>query len=223
MFAFISLSFGPMDLVSASDNQDIQKALDEINKTNEKIEVKIEKAVKKADELQEDYLLEVRKIEEGDLFKLNNEKADILVELEKHKNDHEKRSKLEEKLQKIDMKLVEKQEKLNVQMREIELEIEANLASLSSDHQLNKEAIEKKLLQLNKKLSNTSEKHEKVTAKYVEDLDKVIADVYLETLEMSNKTIAEAAEKGVQAECSWKLVRFADKWVWIDPIRVVGC
>ncbi|RDU37360.1 hypothetical protein DRW41_05805 [Neobacillus piezotolerans] len=68
----------------------------------------------------------------------------------------------------------------------------------------------------------STETHQKLTQKYNEKLDKIIADVYEETLKMSQKTIAKAAEYGVTAECSWVLVRFADRYVWIDPVRVVG-
>lgn len=61
-----------------------------------------------------------------------------------------------------------------------------------------------------------------LTNTYNEQLDKIITDVYDVTLQTSNDAIAEAAEYGIEAECSWVLVEFADRSVWIDPIRVVG-
>jgi len=61
-----------------------------------------------------------------------------------------------------------------------------------------------------------------LTNTYNEQLDKIIAEVYDVTLQTSNDAIAEAAEYGIEAECSWVLVEFADKSVWIDPIRVIG-
>lgn len=68
----------------------------------------------------------------------------------------------------------------------------------------------------------STEMYNKLTQKYNEKLDKIISDVYEETLKMSQKTITKAAEYGVEAECSWVEVRFADRKVWIDPVRVVG-
>lgn len=76
--------------------------------------------------------------------------------------------------------------------------------------------------ELQEKLNKRSDKMSGVSHKYKEDLDGIVNKVYDETFKMSQETIAKAAEKGVKAECSWKYVRFADRWVWIDPIRVVG-
>ena len=61
-----------------------------------------------------------------------------------------------------------------------------------------------------------------LTNTYNEQLDKIITEVYDVTLQTSNDAIAEAAEYGIEAECSWVLVEFADRSVWIDPIRVIG-
>lgn len=61
-----------------------------------------------------------------------------------------------------------------------------------------------------------------LTNTYNVQLDKIIAEVYDVTLQTSNDAIAEAAEYGIEAECSWVLVEFADRSVWIDPIRVIG-
>lgn len=70
--------------------------------------------------------------------------------------------------------------------------------------------------------ANLTRVSERLTANYDKELDEIITRVYDETLALSQETIAKAAEKGVIAECSWKLVRFADRYEWIDPIRVVG-
>ncbi|OZM56656.1 hypothetical protein CIB95_10550 [Lottiidibacillus patelloidae] len=71
------------------------------------------------------------------------------------------------------------------------------------------------------KTANESE-IEELTAKYENELTKIIEGVFYETLKMSTKTIGEAYDLGVLAECSWKLVRFADREVLIDPITVIG-
>ena len=67
-----------------------------------------------------------------------------------------------------------------------------------------------------------NEEKDKLTTKYYEKLDEIIAAVYDKTLQLSTEAIAKAAEYGIEAECTWVLVQFADKSVLIDPIRVVG-
>jgi vacuolar-type H+-ATPase subunit H len=71
------------------------------------------------------------------------------------------------------------------------------------------------------KTANEKEVKE-LTAKYEKELTKIIEGVFYETLKMSSKTIGEAYDLGVLAECSWKLVQFADREVLIDPIQVIG-
>ena len=61
-----------------------------------------------------------------------------------------------------------------------------------------------------------------LTNTYNEQLDNIITEVYDLTLQTSNDAIAEAAKYGIEAECSWVLVEFADRSVWIDPIKIVG-
>jgi len=61
-----------------------------------------------------------------------------------------------------------------------------------------------------------------LTNTYNEQLDNIITEVYDVTLQTSNDAIAEAAKYGIEAECSWVLVEFADRSVWIDPIKIVG-
>ena len=73
-----------------------------------------------------------------------------------------------------------------------------------------------------KQVAKLNEEKGKLTTKYNEKLDAIIERVYEETLQLSNETLAKAAEYGVMAECSWVLVEFADRSVLIDPIRVVG-
>lgn len=68
----------------------------------------------------------------------------------------------------------------------------------------------------------TEEEIAALTNTYNEQLDKIITEVYDVTLQTSNDAIAEAAEYGIEAECSWVLVEFADRSVWIDPIKIVG-
>jgi hypothetical protein len=108
-----------------------------------------------------------------------------------------------------------------IEQTNLEIEKKIEKAVSRSDQLHAKYLMDIQELEEDKKLENDLKKEE-VTAKYNKKLDEIIAKVYDETFEMSAKTIDKAAELGVEAECSWVLVRFADRYVWIDPVRVVG-
>ncbi|MFZ7942389.1 hypothetical protein [Neobacillus sp. 19] len=203
---------------------DYQKGIELIEKANKEIDKKIEEAVGRADRLQADYLLDIRKVEEGDqVVKLKNEREKTLSNLESSKNDVKKQEELNKKLAEISAKLEDEQAKINSKITEINQEINKATGQLLSGDDKDVQKLEEKINKLNQKLNEKSAKYDEKTKRFTKDLDKVITGVYEETLKMSDETIKKAAGKGVQAECSWKLVRFADKWVWIDPIRIVGC
>lgn len=207
----------------AASDKDVEEAMKMIEKTNVEIDEKIEKAVEKADELQEDYLLDIRKIEEGGkVLDIKIEKNEVLAELEMSKHDLKKQVKLQEKLFKLDQKMIEEQAKIDKEMAEINFEITELTERIVSADEKDAKKLEKKLNKLTEKLDTKSIEFKEKTTKYTYELNKVIKDIYDVTFKMSAETIAKAAEKGIEAECSWKLVRFADQWVWIDPIRIVG-
>ncbi|TKD68240.1 hypothetical protein [Pseudalkalibacillus hwajinpoensis] len=200
-----------------------QKVLEDIEKTNLDINKKIEKAVEDADELQAEYLQDVREIEEGkEIVKLKEEKVKVLKEVNEAGKDEKKREKALEKLEKLNAKMAEETSKLEGKIESIEGELNELTMQLASPEGKDKKKIDKKVAKLREKMNKSRTELEELTNKYTEDLDEIITKVYDETLEMSTKTIAKAAEEGVQAECSWTLVRFAHKSVWIDPIKVVG-
>lgn len=217
------LGMGSSAFASEDKSENITKAMVIIEKTNMEIDVKIEKAVEKADELQEEYLTDVRKIAEGkEIVKLTEEQNEALVELEMNRHDEKKVEKLVKKVAKIEEKRAKKEEEIDQKMREINQEISSLTAQLLDAEEKDEKKLNKKIAKLEEKLNKKNEEAKEKTAKYTKDLEDVITKVFNETLEMSAETIEKAAELGVQAECSWKLVRFADRWVWIDPIRVVG-
>lgn len=219
--AILLISLG--NPASANEHPDTLKALEMIEKTNIEIDEKIEKAVEKADELQSEFLQEVREIEEGKkVLDLKEERQKVKSELQESTHDLKKQEALEEKISKINAKLVEVQEKTDEKMAKLQAELATLTTSMMTAEEKDVKKIEKKILKLTEKMDTKSAEYQEKTQKYTTELDGVISDIYNETLKMSAETIAKAAEKGVQAECSWKLVRFADRWVWIDPIRVVG-
>jgi len=99
-------------------------------------------------------------------------------------------------------------------------------ANVEIDNQIEKAVEDADKLQQNYLLEvgnlEADEEIAALTNTYNEQLDKIIAEVYDVTLQTSNDAIAEAAKYGIEAECSWVLVEFADKSVWIDPIKIVG-
>jgi small-conductance mechanosensitive channel len=208
--------------VSAATDEEITKALKLIEKTNLEIDEEIEKAVKKADKLQADYLNEIVVIEEGkEVVKLKGEKETLLTEIAMNKHDQKKIAKLMEDIAEIDSKLVKEKAKIQSKIDEIQKDINELMVSLASAEDKDTKKLQEKLKKLNKKLSEKTEKAEEKTAKYTQELEKVITNIYNLSIEMSAETIAKVAKVGIVAECSWKLVRFADQWVWIDPVRVV--
>ena len=65
-------------------------------------------------------------------------------------------------------------------------------------------------------------KKAELTADYNKKLDKLIGDLIEKTNKMTAEMIEKAAKAGIQAECSWVHVQIADRWVWVDPIQVIG-
>lgn len=208
--------------VSAESNSEIGKALEMIEKTNREIDKEIEKAVEKADRLQADYMQDLIVLEEGkEVIKLRGEKEKLFAEMEINKHDAKKIAKLDEDILKVEEKLAKETARIEKKISEIEAVIQEVTTSLTLAEDKDSKKLQDKLEKLTKKLNEKIEKADEKTAKYTKDLEKVITDVYNKTLEMSAGTIARVAEVGIIAECSWKLVRFADRWVWIDPVRVV--
>ncbi|RHW40328.1 hypothetical protein D1B31_12305 [Neobacillus notoginsengisoli] len=113
------------------------------------------------------------------------------------------------------------QKKIKERNDEFQKDIEEATLELMAAEEKDAKKLEDKIKKLNEKLYEQSKIYEEKTQKYTKELEKVISNVYNETLEMSAETIKKAEQYGVIAECEWKLVRFADKWVWIDPVRVV--
>ena len=221
------LLFSVVGSPAFASESNVNKAIELIDKTNREIDKKIEKAVEKADTLQAGFLQEVRVIEEGkELVKLENEKNKVSLELEKavqaDKNYDKKIKGLEEKKEKLEARMLEERAKINERLSALQADMEDLTVTLLTTEGKEKKKLQDKLDKLEAKFSKKDDMYDERIKKYTLELEKVIATVYDETFEMSAKTIAKAAELGVEAECSWKLVRFADQWVWIDPIKVVG-
>jgi pyruvate-formate lyase len=73
-----------------------------------------------------------------------------------------------------------------------------------------------------KQVAKLNKEKAKLTTKYNKELDKIIHSIYKETFKLSKETIKEAAKYGIIAECFLVPVKFAERTVMIDPIKVVG-
>lgn len=117
-------------------------------------------------------------------------------------------------------------EELDVMKNELET-LDQEIARVETDLTNSTEASQEEelnaalsALQLEKGL--LEERMDQRTAQFDQEVDAIITYVFDITLQMTQDTIDEVAEYGVIAECYWKYVRFADRWAWIDPIRVVN-
>ncbi|WP_404448544.1 hypothetical protein LG307_04530 [Sutcliffiella horikoshii] len=117
-------------------------------------------------------------------------------------------------------------EELDVMKNELE-NLDQEIASVETDLTNATEASQQE--ELNAALSalllekgQLEERMNQRTAQFDQEVDAIITYVFDITLQMTQDTIDEVAEYGVVAECFWKYVRFADRWAWIDPVRLVG-
>lgn len=219
LLLFLSLSMTTF----AAEGYDYQKGTEIIEKANLEIDEKIEKAVNEANKLQAQYLAEIREIEEGkESVKLQDEWAKANNELAEARKSGKDIEKYTDRIEQIEVALAFHEKRINDKITQLEKDIAEFNSSLETADGKNLEKLEGKVEKLNDKLIAKTEKAEEKTARYTEKLDEVIEKVFNETLKMSEEAIAKAAKEGVIAECSWKLVQFGHKSVWIDPIRIVG-
>jgi hypothetical protein len=205
------LGLGTATLADGPVDKEKQKAYKLIEKTNKEITHKIDKAVKEADKLQAKYFNDVQKLKkkegvaEGDLAKSANQPEPNMNEVQV----------------------------LILQVEE-ELFTAAKLEN-SYDHLLLVEDNIKVIASVLAPCENPidgickEENGEKVyseykelTLKYLEELNKIIKDVYIETRALSEETIIIVRKVGINAVCDWIEVDFAHFTVWIDPIHIVG-
>jgi hypothetical protein len=205
------LGLGTGALADGQVDKEKQKAYKLIEKTNKDITHKIDKAVKEADKLQAKYFKDVQKLKkkegvaEGDLAKIANPPEPNMNEV-----------------QGLILKVEE------------ELFTAAKLEN-GYDHLLLVEDDIKDIASILVPCDNPVDgickedngekvytEYKELTIKYLEELNKIIKDVYNETRALSEETIIIVGKVGINAVCDWIAVDFAHFTVWIDPIRVVG-
>lgn len=170
---FLGVSLGLSSNAQASNEADIEKALEIIDAANAEMDLIIETGVQNADNLWAIYLEE--------LEVMKNELAN-----------------------------------LDQQIAEVEIALK-NSTEASQQTELNEV-----LVNLQQEKASLVERMDQRTAQFDQEVDEIISYVFDITLQMTQDTIDEVAQYGVIAECFWKYVRFADRWAWIDPVRVVA-
>lgn len=219
----VTLFLGLGTTALAAEDNNYEKGIQIIEKANLEIDEKIGKAVQEADRLQAGYLAEIRKIEEGkETVKLQEELEKTNSELAKARKEGKDIEKYTEKILQIELALAFHEKRINDKIAQLEEDIAEFKLSLETADGKDVKKLEGKVEKLNKQLAAKTEKAEEKTERYIEELDKIIEKVFNETLQMSEEAIKKAAKEGVIAECSWKLVQFGHKLVWIDPIRIIG-
>ncbi|RUT33556.1 hypothetical protein EJP77_07890 [Paenibacillus zeisoli] len=209
-------SFGTSAFADDSSNSNLDAIYELINQTNVQIEEKIKDGVDAADQLEAKYLADIRKLEVADkvsdLVKSQQVKATTSSSAAADRSQSaDLNAKIQDETSKVDAQiLVIKQDIDQVTTQLITPDVkDAGIAAVRID-------------QLEDKLNQRTGDYEELTRKYTEDLNKIITDVYDTTYELATYAINKAAEQGLILERYWKLVRFADKEVWIDPVWVVG-
>jgi hypothetical protein len=190
----------------------VEKAIDLISKTNEKIYEKIEKAVDEADKLKADYLADIRKINAD----TENELVDGTGDLKSVETEQVSVDDIQSILFTIEKELILESESTDEHLGIAGTSVEVGPNNVG-DIFPTKDALLETLLG-----TSTNKKYKDRTVKYVEQLDKVISKVFNETKKMSDQTIEKVEKLGVQARCHWELHSFAGVEVWIDPIQIVG-
>jgi len=218
-FAFLLFAVGSPAL--AAETTEVDEALQFIEETNLEIDKKVEQAVEKADQLRSAYLQDIRTMEEeSNLLPLIEEQNRLTNEVEQLQEGDLNAAALTEKIAEIEITIQEEQTRINNNLAIIENILEVAGARLSDDVDNVKE-LEAQLRNLVGTLTGDYETYLPRTLQYHQDLDTLITDIFNETLNLSAIAIEEAAKVGIVAECSWDYIQFADRWVWIDPVRVV--
>ncbi|MFC4354269.1 hypothetical protein ACFO0S_04175 [Chryseomicrobium palamuruense] len=220
VFMFLVMSATPTFAAEYSDKE-YNEGVALIEKANAEIDKKIAESVEKADKLTNEYLNKIRGKHAVEIEKLELEITELSSEIAGGNLSAEEVAKREKKIGELQAKIAEVQKRTKDHILEAQPAIDAFVSDFLHATDLTDEELLETSRVLEASLTGKF-KIVKETEDYIKELNEVIEDCYNVTLEISERAIAKAAEKGVIAECSWILVQFGYKSEWIDPIKIVG-
>ncbi|MBK5242209.1 hypothetical protein [Clostridium sp.] len=221
MMSFIII---PTNYVQAKSMGDIIKNVD---KTNIQINQKIGTAVEDVQDATDKYLEVLDGLVKGkEVAKIERELGKLQCDLNMTQSGTEKHVKILKDIDKAKEKIEIEQEKYESKYLAKEAEIEelqSQIKSLtidSKDYKKTEENLRKTLVKYNDANDKNSEEIQSLGNKYIADIDKIILDLLNKTNEMSAKMVNSAAKEGVKVNCDWVSVKFGNRYVLVDPLRI---
>ncbi|WP_310551013.1 hypothetical protein [Paenibacillus glufosinatiresistens] len=195
--------------------QNREEALKIVERANQEIQGKIAAAVEQADRMQQDYVKAVTAIRQSQaLAKLNELKVKYLTE-----GSAARKAQMAAEMAALEPQAAND----NPQVDRVLADIDQKSRELIDTAFAQRGTVSLNARELTASFQNQSLQDltaSLVTLKYSNDLDKLIRNLYNETLAIADGAIAQAARLGVKAERYWELVTLGDRQVWIDPIAV---
>lgn len=192
-----------------------------IYQANADIEKEINQAVAKAEQLTADYINKIRGKEAVEISNLELQIQEASSQLTNASISSQEAAELEKKVADLQTQIAHIKEKTKKHIIEAQPAIDAFVSEFVYASDWTDEQLLEASVALQSSLTGKFQ-IVKETQEYMKKLNQVIDNCYNVTLNLSLTGIAQAAEKGVVAECSWVLIQFGYKSEWIDPIKIVG-
>jgi chromosome segregation ATPase len=221
MMSFIII---PTNYVQAKSMDDIIKNVDN---TNMEITKKIGTALEDVQDATDKYLKDLDGLVKGkEVAKIERELGKLQYDLYMTQSGTEKHAKILKDIDKATEKIQIEQEKYEseylAKKTEIE-ELQSQINSLtidSKDYKKTEEHLRKTLVKYNNVDDKNFEEVQSLGNKYIADIDKIICELLNKTNDMSAKMVNDAAKEGVTVYCEWVLVKFGNRYVLVDPLRI---
>lgn len=191
--SLLMMGFGVTTL--ASENDDLDKVLEKVEKTNEVIDNMITEALDDADDLLEKY---------------NEKSEELLIGKEVLKAEQE--------IQKVTDKI----NALDPADDKYEKDLEKLLDKLVDKEEILIKEVDKAKEKYEKDYEKTQEKLAKIALKYECDMDEIVQDLIDDTNDKAGKMKENAFEKNIIVICEWVEVIIDGETYWIDPLKVVS-
>lgn len=215
--------------VYADDENKIKEIIEEVDKTNAKIQEEINKAIEKAEKEIKKLDEEVAILEkERKVVKLQNRLTELNSKLDQLDANDDKYDELLKEIQYTGDEIKNYQQNLDKIMKEYEKAIKESgfehfyYSLTEEEFEEAEEYIEEITEKYYKKLDDADGKILEERMKFNQELNEIIFELIEKTNEEAAEMIEEAAEEGIVVECELQLVNIGGQEVWIDPLRIAG-